>query len=374
MQFTINSKSLLSRLVSASKVMTPKSPLQILQCFHLQVKSLDLHVTASDTENSVTTILPLESAEGEGQICINAKRLLELLKAMPDSPLRITVNEATNGVEVRFSNGKYELQGDPGEEYPQRGNNESGEGATSFSLGALHISNALDNVDFAMSEDELRPQMCGILWDVNPEAVVYVATDTHVLAKFRDTRSAPGVTTSFILHRRVIPVLRAFIAKQSSIAVSDYSTYVEFKGEGFTLSASKLRGRYPDYNRVIPQGFTTQATTSTEDFSKAVQRMSICTDATTSLVKLTYGRDSLDVQAQDLNFSTSGMERILADTEGAAVKVGFNATYLKGVLGAIASEKVVQRFDGPSRAAIFLPSENPEGTELTLLCMPMAIR
>lgn len=373
MKFTINSKALLSRLVAAGKAVSNRPAISILGNFLFALDGKSLTIAASDSDSMVISRIEVNDAEGAGKVCIDAKRITELLKAMPDCPVYINVNDATCAIVIRYTNGKYNLTGIPGVEYPTT-EIDTSECKGSFSLPASQILNAIDKVGFAVANDDLRPMLNGVYWDITEEAITFVATDTRVLAKYRSTQTAPGTTMSFNLPGKSISLIRALIGKQSDVKLTVTDRAAIFEGVDFKVRTSLYNGKYPDYNRVIPTNQQISMIIDRVDFANAIARVSVCADSLSPMLRLKTADGKIDVIAQDFNFNVGGEEQISCDYTGAPLEIGFSANYLKGVLNAMSTQKVIIKLLDASKPGLFLPAENDEYGELTLLCMPMSIQ
>lgn len=372
MKFTINSKSLLSRLVAAGKVIPAKTVLQILNHFKFVLEGTQLTITAFGNDNAVISRIQVDSAEGEGSVCVDARRITDLLKGMPDCPVLFTVEGAN--VNIRYANGKYNLSGVDGSEYPLVDNLDAADIIASFSVPSSAVLSAFDKVEFAISKDELRPQMTGVLWDVHPESITFVATDTRVLAKYRTTNITPGVEAQFILPGNAIPMVRALVGKDTAVKVFLTGKGVFFTGDDYSLKLSLCKGKYPDYNRVIPMNNNNVITADRVDLLNAIQRVSVvCSDRRSPMLMFKMQDGFLDIVGTNIELNMNGEERISCSLNGSPVDIAFDANYIKNTINAIPSHKVVIRLDSQARPGLFLPSENEEHGELTLLCMPMNV-
>lgn len=378
MNFTINSKILLNRLVASGKAISNKPTISILGCFLFSVEESEdgnkaLSITASDTENTVTSRVEVINAEGCGKFCIDSKRITELLKSMPDCPVSFNVDDETLVVIMRHPKGKYNLSGINAADYPLNDiiNPENITG--SFSIPTSIVLSSFDKVGFAVANDDLRPQMNGIFWDIKPESITFVASDTHVLAKYRNTQAAPGVETSFILPGRSLSLIRAFIGKQADVKVTVTKKMAEFQGANFKVQTTLLNGNYPNYNRVIPQDQPVIVTVDRLDFLDAITRVSICADNTNSILRFKLSADRIDAIAQDFSYNVGGEECITCEYSGNPLEIGFSSSYLKPLVSTLDTQKMVLKLSEASRPGVFVPAENDEFGELTLLCMPVNI-
>lgn len=378
MKFSINSKILLSRLVASGKAISNRPVISILGFFLFNLEESDsnikiLSITASDRENTVISRMEVCDADGCGKFCIDAKRITELLKSMPDCPVSFNVDEQSMEVTVRHQKGKYKLSGLSGNEYPLHEDIEGTNLIGSFDLQSTQVLSAFDKVSFAIGNDDFHPQMKGIFWDIKPEAITFVATDTHVLAKYRNTQTAPGVEMGFILPGRSLSLIRAFIGKQAQVNVSATEKMVVFSGDDYKVISTLLKGKYPPYDRVIPQNQSAIVTVDRNDFFEAVNRVAIFADYQNSLLRFKLSLDRIDVNAQDVSYNVGGEECISCEYSGANMEIGFSSNFLKGVINAIDTTKMIIKLSSPSHPGVFMPSENDEYGELTLLCMPVSV-
>lgn len=373
MKFTINSKALLSRLLAANKAVSNRPTISILGNFLFELNGHIVTVTASDTDNVVVARIEASDAEGVGKVCIDAKRVTELLKAMPDCDVSFSVDDNTHAVVIRYANGKYNLTGLPGEEFPVV-REEGTEAKGVLTLPATQVLNALDKVGFAVGGDDMAQVLNGVYWDIKTDAITFVASDTRVLAKYRSTQVVPGVEIGFTLPGKSVSLLRAIIGKQSEIKLTVYDKTALFEGNDFVMRSTLYVGRYPDYNRIINTNQPISVTIDRQDFINAISRVSICADSQTSLLQLNISNGAIDLVAQDLNFNVGGEERISCDYFGSPLTIGFSSAYLKGLLSAMDTQNIVMKLSESTRPGLFLPAENDEYGELTLLCMPMSVK
>ena len=186
MKFNVPSKSLYSFVSAVNKVINSKNAMTILNNFLFYLEGDKLQVVACDMENTLVARIDVMDAEGSGKFCIDAARIIELLKELPDQGIQFVINDENLAVEIIYSSGTFNLMAINGSEYPY-----DPEAATvndsevaSFELPASNILRGIDNTIFAASHDDLRPQLAGVFWDIHPEDITFVASDTKQLVKF----------------------------------------------------------------------------------------------------------------------------------------------------------------------------------------------
>lgn len=374
MKFNVQSKVLYSQASAVSKVINSKNPMPILNNFLLELKGSVLSITASDIENTLTGRVPVMEAEGEGRFCVDARRLTELLKSMPDIGITFEIDDASLAIQVTYNNGagKFDFIGIVGDEYPtpQVSTNED---AVQFTAPTNQILSGIDNTIFAVGNDTLRPQMMGIYWDIMDEGITFVATDTRKLVRYRNSVSAPGVTTSCIMPTKPAQVLKNVLPRDTEVRISIDDKRALLETEEITFSCQLLKGAYPNYNRVVPENNPYTMTVDTNSFLSALRRVSVFGDQGQNQVKLRITHNEVTVKAVDNNYCTRAIENVACDFDKDEMIIGFSAPYVMEIFSTIPTSEVVVSLSDPSRPGVFRPSEQKENTDLLMILMPMNV-
>ena len=193
MKFNVPSKTLSGFVSAVSKVINSKNPLTILNNFLFVLEENTLTVKASDSENSLVARLEVTGAEGEGSFCLDARRIVELLRELPDQGITFDINDDNHEVKISYSSGDYSTVGLNGREYPEPEQVDAGD-RLSFVCPTEVVMKGIENTLFAVGTDDLRPQMMGILWDVRPDHIVFVATDTRKLVRSTTRWCSPSAS------------------------------------------------------------------------------------------------------------------------------------------------------------------------------------
>lgn len=372
--FKIKSKAFLGATLSAYRAISPKPMLSVLKNFLIKVDGHALTIVGTDSDSSVKVLCEIESFGDNGSFCMDAKRLTELVRAMPDCDIDMLVDTQTNEAIIRYGNGKYKLMTYDGVEYPMDVLPEQEDVQGRFSISANDFRAIIDKVGFATGTDDFRPMMQGVYWDVTPDGATCVATDTHILAKFRTTAVRADVTMGFLLHNRALPIVKAVMPKNEDVAVIVTNKSIFIQTASVNIRTSRVVARFPDYNRVIPKETMRTATLSCDAFLAAVERVGLCTESGTPLLRLNFDTSVLTIQAQDVNYAMQAEEKVAVEYDCEPFAIGMSAEKMAGILRAVPTEKVVMKMNDAGRPALFLPMEQEENGELTLLCMPMCIK
>ncbi len=374
MKFVISSTELLSHLQAISRVISNKNTLPILDNLLFQLSDNELKITASDLETTLITTIALENVTDEGSIAIPARILTDILKEFPDQPLTFDINTESFGVVITTENGKYNVVGQNGEDFPQLPVIKDDQ-KTSIQLPVDVLLSGITKTLFATADDELRPVMNGIYIELSPDNMTFVASDAHKLVRYRRTDVKADQESTFILPKKPASLLKAILPREENDVMLEFDD----KNAFFTLSNYKLvsrlvEGNYPSYNSVIPTNNPNKLTIDRLEMYNALKRVALFSNQASNLVKLDLKGNQLNVSAQDIDFSISANERLNCQYEGDDMEIGFKSSFLIEILSNIASTDVLVELSDPSRAGILFPVEKENDDEdVLMLLMPMMI-
>lgn len=372
MRFVVSSTALLSHLQAISKVINSKNTLPILDCFLLELEGSTLSLTAADSETRLVTSLEVNEADGNGKFAVNAKNLLDPLKELPDQPLTFEINSDNLETFIFFHNGKYNFIGQNGEDYPQP--KQLRETAVSLTIEPQVLFSGINRTLFASADDELRPVMNGVYFDISTEDLTFVASDGHKLVRCKTLSAKGAERASFILPKKPANLLRAILPKESEtveIKFDENNAYI--KMSSYTMTCRFIEGRYPNYNSVIPQNNPNKVILDRLSFLNALKRVSVFSNQASNLIRLQLSDKNIIVSAQDIDFSTAAEETIPCDYTGTPMSIGFKSSFLIDILNNIPSSDISLELSDPSRAGLIIPAENEENEDLLMLLMPMML-
>lgn len=372
MKFNVSSTRLFAQLQAVSRVIAAKNSLQILEDVLFDLKGNELTLTASDGETTIRTSLEVENAEGEGMVASGAKLLLETLKEFPEQPLTFHIDDQNFGINIVSANGTYSFVGANGAEYPQMP--VEGDAKGEFAMDAEVLLDAVNKTIFCTADDELRPVMNGIYFDLHEDRLVLVATDAHRLVRYTNMAIKSAAPASFILPKKPAALLKNVLGKgEGEVRVIFGEKNARFECGKTLIVCRQIEGRFPNYNAVIPQNNQNRVTVDRLTMLNACKRVAVFANTGTSLLKLALSENSIKISAQDIDFSTSAEETIACSYNGMMMSIGFKAPFLIEILNSIDSDEVVLELADPARAGLILPTESPENEDLLLLLMPMLL-
>ena len=374
MKFTVPSKTLHNFASSVSKVINAKNALTILNNFLFSIEGNVLTITACDGENILCGRIPIMDVEGEGEFCIDARRIVELLRVMPEQELNFTIDDVTLAIEMSHPDGSYKFMGLKGAEYPHPDRSMQSENVLTFKAPGSALLRGLEFTSFAAGTDMLRPQMMGVFWDIKTDKLIFVATDTHKLVRFEDSSLTPDIQGSFILPNKSTNVFRSVFTRDEEVTVKlDPQIGVIFETDTFTFESRLVKGRFPDYTRVIPENNPFTLTVNRHLFTTAVRRVSLFVDEGHGLIKFNLTPERITIKASDNEYNTSGVENLSADFTGKNMIIGFSSSYLSELAGVLWTEDIIFKLADPSKPAVIVPTEDKPDTRLTMLLMPMNV-
>lgn len=254
MTITLSSDTLSNRLGALSKTLGAgnKNSSNILNCFLFQVSDSSLIITASDSENTMTTTMPVIESNEVGMFAINAQFILNAVKDLADQPITIDVDNDTRNVKVKYANGVYDFVSDDPFAYPQP--QALGDNITTITMPSQVLLENLERTIFATGDDQLRLVMNGVYFDLTPEFAVVVASDGHKLVRNQIMDIKVEEPKSFILPKKPALLLKNILSKdETDVTIQFDGRNAVFSFDAGVLNCRLIEGRYPNYNSVIPK-------------------------------------------------------------------------------------------------------------------------
>jgi DNA polymerase-3 subunit beta len=375
MKFVVSSIDLLNHLLSASRVISPKNTLPILDNFLFKLTGNRLEITASDLETTLITSLELENVSDDGIIAIPARLLTDSLKEFPDQPLAFNINTDTFGIVISSENGQFSVVGQNGDDFPQLPQIKQ-EKKISFTAAADALASGINNTLFATADDELRPVMNGIFLELTEKDLTFVASDAHKLVRYKRLDiKADDTGASFILPKKPSSILKNILLREQNqikIEFDDKNAFFSFSD--YKLVCRLVEGNYPSYNSVIPTNNPNKLIIDRVRFLNIIKRVSVFSNQASNLVRLKLKGNKLTVSAQDIDFSTSAYEDLACQYDGDDIEIGFKSTFLVEILSNLQTSEVSIELSDSSRAGLFLPFQQENDKEdVLMLLMPMMI-
>ena len=368
MKFSTSKSELQKALQKLSKASPTRSTLPILGCVLVAAKKDKTTLKATDLEITIQVEIP-SSLEAPGLSALPLKTLLDITNELPDARLTLAVDEK-NKATIATDLGTYDLMAKPAEEFPATP--EQKESVNIKTNGGV-LKDVINATSFAVSKDELKPALTGVLMQFSNSGVTAVSTDGHRLVKYSRT----DFKTSGFSGEIIVP--RKFMSYMSTqLSAEDIELVV---GEGHLTAKINndlvltriIDEKFPDYESVIPRENDKTLNIEKEILLGAIRRVSIFSNKSTHQVAMSLEKDMCKITTEDPEKSSKAQETIMAEYEGSPIVIGYNAEYLKDVVNHISSDRVLVQLNTPIGAALFLPKEKEEHIESVMLLMPIRL-
>ena len=372
MKFTVSSSALLSLLATTGKVISNKNQLPILDYFLFELRDGRLKVTASDLETTLIGSIEVDNVEQEGIIAAPARLMLDSLKEFPEMPLTIEVNDSTWEIKINWNSGASSIPGVSGMSYPALPALAEDKKEIEFDVDTLVAG--INKTIFATADDELRPVMNGVFINIQPEVTTFVGTDAHKLVRYTAEQQSE-VAASFILPKKPANLLKNVLLKEDdAIKVSFDSKNVIFELTSHTLVCRLIEGNYPNYNAVIPAANPNKVLIDRIELLNGIKRVAVCSNQTTNVIRMDVAANTVNLTAQDLDFSVSAKESLSCSYDGEPITIGFKSTFLVEILANTETPTVQIELADSTRAGVFKPVyDDKQSSDTLMLLMPMMI-
>ena len=370
MNFIVSSTQLQRQLQTLSGVLNTSNTLPILDHVLFELAPQQLKITATDLETSISATLKVESTS-EGKLAVPARLLLETLKTFPEQPLTFSQTE-NNTLEISSDQGKYALAYANADEYPQAAEVVD---ASTLSIQGDTLATAINNTIFASGNDDLRPVMSGVFFQLSSSGMTFVATDAHKLVKYERTDVVAPETAEFIMPKKPLNLLKSVLAgSEEEVTVNYNNSNVQFSFDDTVIICRLIDGKYPNYEAVIPKENPNIMSINRVQLLNTVKRVSIFSNKTTHQIRLRIAGAELHISAEDIDYSNKAEERLRCSFQGDDMQIGFNARFLTEMLSNLNSEEVQLELSLPNRAGIITPVDGLEqGEQVTMLVMPVML-
>jgi DNA polymerase-3 subunit beta len=318
------------------------------------------------------THLELTESDGSFRFAIGNHDLLEAVKGFSEQPITFDVNLEQNLVKISYQNGLFSLPVDNADEYPVA--QSVNEFAKAITLPNAVLAENITRTIFATAQDELRPVMNGIYFDLSTDNLAVVASDGHKLVRNKIFTVKSDEPSAFILPKKPAGLLKNLLGKDGgdvTIRFDERNAEINY-GDG-VLQCRLIEGRYPNYNSVIPQNNPNEVRVDRLGLLAALRRVQPFANDSSNLVRFHVEGSTLQLDAEDYDFSKTATERMICEYNGMPITIGFKGNAFIEILSNIECPEVVIQLADSSRAGLVLPSEQPENQEILMLMMPMLI-
>jgi DNA polymerase-3 subunit beta len=369
MKFSIPKAKIFSYVQIVMNAVPTRTTLPVLSNLLLEVIDSKLKIAATDLDVSVITTIPITSTK-KGAITIPARTFYDILRELPESDVDIHVTE--NRMELKAERGTYKLSGIPAEEYPKLPTVNL---AKEIKISGGELVKMVKRTIYAVSTDETRPALNGILWQTFGNNMQMVATDGHRLAKIslKNTK-LKGLHEDVIIPPKVLNLLIKLSEEEDNpIGVIFGENSVIFNLGETILTSRLIEGPYPNFDQVIPKDSDKKLVANKELLTGAVRRMSILANTLTHQVKFALKKDSIELSSINYDLGGEAKESVPCSYVGEPLDIGYNASYVLDILKQLDGDEVVFELGTEVSAGKVYSTEKKEGEDYLCLLMPLRL-
>ena len=358
--------AILRPLQMVAGIVERRHTLPILANVLIRKRGEQVSFLATDIEIQIETSATIGAGTEDAAITVNTRKLIDILRALPEAEVSLSLS----GKRLTLSAGKsrFQLQTLGPEEFPTVAPNENP--TVDLSMPQKQLRQLLAMVHFAMAQQDIRYYLNGLLLVVDGAQLKVVATDGHRLAYCAVAIEPGQPRADIIIPRKTITELQRLLAdSEEPVQLRIAGNQARFRFGEVELLSKLVEGKFPDYQRVIPTGYTKSITLSREVWAGSLQRASILTSEKFKGVRFTLSDHALRIQTSNAE-QEEAIEELDVDYSGDALDVGFNVSYLLDALTNLKSSEVRVEFgDSNTSALLSVPGEDT----FKYVVMPMRI-
>lgn len=367
MKFSVSSGELVKSLSAVVGAVPNKATMPILETVLFECEDGKVKLCATDLEVSIVEYVEADIIS-EGSVAAPARRLLETLRQLPDIPVLFEVDEKGN-VKFKTDKGNYKLAGEKAADFPAIPSLEDGQ---LIKTSTESLTRAIQKTSFAVSNDDLRPAMMGVYFQIGAEESKIAATDGHRLVRLIKRDLTASKPVNFIVPQKALNlVIKALDGIDCELTIS--REHARFRSGNTMVITRLINETYPNYESVIPRENDKELKVNRDQMLATVKRVAIFSSSTTRQIRLQLRADELMIAAEDIDMSSEAKESIGCEYSNEDMEIGFNARYLSDVLGNIDDPEVLFEFSTPNRAGIVRPSVQDEDEDMLMLVMPVML-
>ncbi len=369
MKFTASRLELSDRLQTVLSVISGKTTLPILANVLVTAEDETISLSATDLDVSIQTGVPGKVSKS-GQTTVPARTFADIIRELPGE--EISCSEQNNRIEIRTPSGQYKISGMAPDEFPRL---PEISGAAQVTIPAPELVEMIKRTVYAVSTDESRPALNGLLWQADDQEMHMVATDGHRLARYSvATNRLAGAGEDLIIPAKTLNLIAKLAADQEDdISLSLGEKNVIFHLNNATLSTRLIEGPYPNYRQVIPKGNDKLLKVQTEELAGAVRRVSILSNSLTRQVKFQLSNDGLELSATNQDVGGEAKERVTCQYNGDDLEIGYNATYVLDILKNMNAQEVEIALSSSISAGVVKACDGPNKDNYLCLIMPLRL-
>ncbi len=365
MELNITKDALVEGIQIVQNAVSQKSSLPILSNVLLEADNSELKLTATDLDIGICSSIPVTVGQ-KGAITVPARKFFDIVRALPDgSEINLSMKK-NNFVNIKSGKAQFKIIGLPKEEFPQL---PLFKDRDSITMAQKDLKEMLNLTDFAISKDDTRYVLNGILFIVKGDTVNVVATDGRRMAAInKKLHKKTLVDKEVIIPTKTVQEVKRMLQDDGEVDVKFSENQVLFAFSSCFILSRLIEGEYPNYKKVIPEKSSQEIKVSREDFLSAARRASIFTDQDSMAIKLSVKKKKMMISKNTPYLGEAREELDIDYTGSGELEIGFNPRYLIDVLKNLSGDEIVFEVNDANK-----PGVVRKGGEYTYVVLPMQL-
>ncbi len=369
MRFSVEKTVLHNAVTQVAKVAPARSTLPILNCILFTVDQNQLFLRSTDLEITMQTTVPV-SSEAEGSLAIPARFIGDIISELPETTLQFSMGNGLQ-IELKTEFGDYNISGKDPEEFPILPSIDE-EHIITMPNDILH--RLIDKTSFAVSKDELKPALTGVLFQFRGNEINAVATDGHRLSRcVRTDVTSPDFSGDVIIPTKFLNIVSSNLESEGDTNLQVGESHVKIEFDDSMIYSRIINERFPDYQSVIPDDNEKQAVLNVDKAISTLKRVNIFANKSTHQVVFTFDSGNLTVSAENPENNSSAQENLQIEYGSDRLTLGYNAAYVMDILRHLDTEDALFKMKSPISAGLIYPSEQQPDESITMLLMPIRL-
>jgi DNA polymerase-3 subunit beta len=368
MRLTITREKLQEGLTAVGASIPSKTTLPVLANILLETTDRGIRLSGTDLDIAVSTEVSAD-VEIAGAVTVPAKKLTEIARELLPAPVKI----ATTGeqrITIECGRSRFRLLGIPRDEFPSFPAVRFADG---WRIKSGDLQKLIQHTSFAVSTEESRPILNGVLWELRPDHMRMVATNGHRLAKMDQPLASGAVASSdLIVPPKALEQVRRLYPAEEDLEIARGDNHLGFRSPVTSVFTRLIEGPYPNYEQVIPRDNDRVATVDKGALTGALRRMAIVASDQTHRIRMSLNAGSVKFSVQTPDLGEAQDELPIRYT-GDPLDIGFNAAYLLEILRYMPTDEVKMTFKAPERAATIEPEGWSDAAKYLCLVMPLRL-
>jgi DNA polymerase-3 subunit beta len=365
-KFSLPQSELARAVQTVNQAVPTRSALPALTNLHVEVTKDIVRLSATDLDTSVSLRIPCEEAQ-PGRTLVPARLFTDLVRSLPADV--VTVESTGESLRIVSRGGEFVLPTSDADDYPQLPKVDE---EKRLSIPASTFTRLVRRVVDFVAADDSRPEMTGVKMEFKKNEVRFVSINGHLLA-LASVKGEFGGSSDVIVLPSALQYVMSGLAANEVVHLGIAKTQVVFEIGNLTVFSRLLEGKFPEYEKLIPESSPKRALVRREEFHQALRRVDVVADTVTHQVRFQFSQGLLELETQQTIGGGRANVKIEAQYDADPLEIGFNAKYVMELLKTMDTDEVELALDRPLSAMVMAPHPTNEGFRHVCLVMPLRL-